>query len=111
MAEVKGLRMYIAAAEEKLNRSLTPTKTPEQFTRLYPYAYALKLEAEWIEQFSDELARWIRDGTVAQDMNCYDHRSTSRWGSRSTWTSSFSDSVTSGVSYAPPSSSGGGGGF
>ena len=109
IAQVKGLRMYIAAAEEKLNQRLTPTKTPEQFTRLYPYAYALKLEAEWIDQFADELARWMRDGTIGEQMSWYDYRSSSRWGGRSTWTSSFSDSVTSGVGYSPPSASGGGG--
>ena len=111
IAEVKGLRMYIAAAEEKLDRHLTPTKTPEQFTRLYPYAFALKLEAEWIDQFSEELSRWMSDGTMGDQMNWYQHRSSSRWGSRSTWTTSFSDSVTSGVGYTPPSAGGGGGGF
>ena len=118
IAEVKGLRMYIAAAEEKLNTRLVPTKTPEQFTRLYPYAYALKLETEWIDQFSEELTRWMSDGTVGNQMNWYEHRSSSRWGSRSTWTSGFSDSVTSGVCYTLPSASagfggggGGGGGF
>jgi uncharacterized membrane protein YgcG len=111
IAEVKGLRMYIAAAEEKLNSRLVPTKTPEQFTRLYPYAYALKLETEWIDQFSEELKRWISDGTMSGQMNWYEHRSSSRWGSRSTWTSGFSDSVTSGVGYSPPSSGGAGGGF
>jgi len=111
IAQVKGLRMYIAAAEEKLNQHLIPTKTQEQFTRLYPYAYALKLEAEWIDQFADELARWVRDGTIAEQMSWYDYQSSSGWGSRSTWISSFSDSVTSGVSYSPPSSGGGGGGF
>ena len=111
IAQVKGLRMYIAAAEEKLNSRLVPTKTPEQFTRLYPYAYALKLEAEWIDQFSEELKRWMSDGTMSGQMNWYEHHSSSRWGSRSTWTSGFSDSVTSGVSYSPPSSGGAGGGF
>ena len=83
ISEVKGLRMFIAAAEEKLDRHLTPTKTPEQFTRLYPYAYALKLEAEWIDQFSEELKRWISDGTMGDQMNWYQHRSSSGWGSRS----------------------------
>ena len=111
IAQVKGLRMYIAAAEEKLNSRLVPTKTPEQFTRLYPYAFALKLETEWIDQFSEELKRWMSDGTMSGQMNWYQHRSSSRWGGRSTWTTGFSDSVTSGVSYTPPSASGGGGGF
>ena len=110
IAEVKGLRMYIAAAEEKLSRHLTPRKTPEQFTRLYPYAYALKLEAEWIEQFSDELARWVRDGSASKDIDWYHHNRSSHWGRSSSWTSSFSTSVTSGVSYTPPSASSGGGG-
>ena len=111
IAQVKGLRMYIAAAEEKLNSRLVPTKTPEQFTRLYPYAFALKLETEWIDQFSEELKRWMSDGKMSDQMNWYQHRSSSRWGGRSTWTTGFSDSVTSGVSYTPPSASGGGGGF
>ena len=111
IAQVKGLRMYIAAAEEKLNSRLVPTKTPEQFTRLYPYAFALKLETEWIDQFSEELKRWMSDGTMSGQMNWYQHQSSSRWGGRSTWTTGFSDSVTSGVSYTPPSASGGGGGF
>jgi hypothetical protein len=78
IAQVKGLRMYIAAAEEKLNSRLVPTKTPEQFTRLYPYAYALKLETEWIDQFSEELKRWMSDGTMSSQMNWYEHRSSSR---------------------------------
>ena len=103
--------MYIAAAEETMNRRLVPTKMPEQFTRLYPYAYALKLEKEWIDQFSEELKRWMSDGTVGNQMNWYEHRSSSRWGSRSTGTSGSSDCVTSGVGYSPPSASGGGGGF
>jgi len=78
-AEVKGLRMYIAAAEEKLNSRLVPTETPEQFTRLYPYAHALKLETEWIDQFFEELKRWMSNGTVGNKMNWCEHRPSSRW--------------------------------
>ena len=109
IAQVKASNVYAAA--ERIEPRLVPTKTPEQFTRLYPYAYALKLETEWIDQFSEELKRWMSDGTMSDQMNWYQHQSSSRWGGRSTWTTGFSDSVTSGVSYTPPSASGGGGGF
>ena len=102
IAEVKGLRMYIAAAEEKLNSRLVPTKTPEQFTRLYPYAYALKLETEWIDQFSEELKRWMSDGTMSGQMNWYEHRSSSRWGVDPLGPPASATLSPGGVSYSPP---------
>lgn len=60
VAYLQGLRMYIAAAEHNQFKGLEPEPTPEQFTRLYPYAYALRLNNVWTEKFADQLAQWSK---------------------------------------------------
>jgi uncharacterized membrane protein YgcG len=110
--KIEGFRMYLSTAEQhRLNLMNPPEKTPELFERYLPYALALDVDQEWAEQFSDVLARAVRDG------NEY-HPS---WYRGSGWshshpgrfTSSLGSSLGSAISSsstAPGSSSGFGGG-
>jgi len=110
--KIEGFRMYLSTAEQhRLNIMNPPEKTPELFERYLPYALALDVDQEWAEQFSDVLARAVRDG------NEY-HPS---WYRGSGWshshpgrfTSSLGSSLGSAISSsstAPGSSSGFGGG-
>ena len=51
-ALVQGLKMYITVAEkDRLAFSDAPSKTPERFNMLLPYAIALGVEKEWVKQF------------------------------------------------------------
>jgi uncharacterized membrane protein YgcG len=114
--KIEGFKMYLSIAEkERLNLLNTPDKTPELFEKYLPYAFALDVEQEWSEQFSDVLSKAY--GPSADNAP--------RWYSGPSWhtlgasafTSSLGSSLTTAVSSAassssssPGSSSGGGGG-
>lgn len=115
MDKIEGFKMYLSTAEkDRLNLLNPPDRTPELFEKYLPYAFALDVEQEWSEQFSDVLTR-----AYAPDTG-----NTPRWYSGSSWrtmsvsgfTSNLGSSLTSAVSSAssssssPGSSSGGGGG-
>jgi uncharacterized membrane protein len=114
--KIEGFKMYLSIAEkERLNLLNPPDKTPELFEKYLPYAFALDVEQEWSEQFSDVLSKAY--GPSADNAP--------RWYSGPSWhtlgasgfTSSLGSSLTTAVSSAassssssPGSSSGGGGG-
>lgn len=114
--KIEGFKMYLSIAEkERLNLLNPPDKTPALFEKYLPYAFALDVEQEWSEQFSDVLSKAY--GPSAGNAP--------RWYSGPSWhtlgvsgfTSNLGSSLTSAVSSAassssssPGSSSGGGGG-
>jgi len=113
--KIEGFKVYLSTAEkDRLNLLHPPDRTPELFEKYLPYAFALDVEQEWSEQFSDVLSR-----TYVPDTG-----SGPRWYSGPSWhimgvsgfTSNLGSSLTSAVSSAssssssPGSSSGGGGG-
>ena len=114
--KIEGFKMYLSIAEkERLNLLNPPDKTPALFEKYLPYAFALDVEQEWSEQFSDVLSKAY--GPSAGNAP--------RWYSGPSWhtlgvsgfTSNLGSSLTTAVSSAassssssPGSSSGGGGG-
>lgn len=110
--KIEGFKMYLSTAEkDRLNLLNPPDRTPELFEKYLPYAFALDVEQEWSQQFSEVLSRAYASDT----------ESSPQWYSGPSWhtkgisgfTSSFGDSLASSVSSAsssPGSSSGGGGG-
>ncbi len=58
MDQVEGFKMYLSTAEkDRLEMLHPPEKTPELFEKYLPYAFALDVENEWSEQFSEVLAQ------------------------------------------------------
>ena len=108
--KIEGFKMYLATAEKDRLNYITPVeKTPELFEKYLPYAFALSVEQNWSEQFSDVLSN------AAAEQNY-----SPAWYSGTGWsgfnaaafTSSFSSSFSSAISSsssAPGSSSGSGG--
>ena len=55
--KIEGFRLYLSKAEhDSLKRLTLPTKTPQLYEELLPYAVALDLETEWSDQFTQILA-------------------------------------------------------
>jgi len=113
--KIEGFKTYLSTAEkDRLNMLNPPDRTPELFEKYLPFAFALDVEQEWSEQFSDVLSRAYSSDTGNGP----------RWYSGPSWrtmgvsgfTSNLGSSLTSAVSSAssasssPGSSSGGGGG-
>jgi uncharacterized membrane protein YgcG len=126
-AEVDGLRLYMATAEEKrLDMLNPPDKTPALFERLLPYALALDCENQWSEKFAAVLAaasyvgpQWYQGASLLGDMDDFGrsldnnrHAPSSGGGSSgfSTSSSSWSPGSSSGSSGGGSSGGGGGGG-
>ena len=75
LADIKGLAMYIGAAEaQRLNFINPPDRTPEEFHRLMPYAVALGLEKAWGAQFADMFAEMRFRGSSLNMLAEYEHR-------------------------------------
>jgi len=75
LADIKGLAMYIGAAEaQRLNFINPPERTPEEFHRLMPYAVALGLEKAWGAQFADMFAEMRFHGSSLNMLAEYEHR-------------------------------------
>lgn len=52
--KIRGFAMYIGTAEaSRLNTLNPPERTPEEFTRVLPYAVALGLEKAWAAKFAE----------------------------------------------------------
>jgi uncharacterized membrane protein len=114
--KIEGFKMYLSLAEkERLNLLNPPGRTPALFEKYLPYAFALDVEQEWSEQFSDVLSKAYGPSSD----------NAPRWYSGTSWrtlgasgfTSNLGSSLTSAVASAassssssPGSSSGGGGG-
>ena len=54
MAKMEGLKMYIRAAEQNSLKN-EPRLSGEKFTEIYPYAFAMGLQAIWATKFLDHL--------------------------------------------------------
>ena len=54
MAKMEGLKMYIKASEQN-NLKNEPQLSGEKFTDIYPYAFAMGLQAIWAPKFLDHL--------------------------------------------------------
>lgn len=112
MDRIEGFKLYLSVAEkERLDMMNPPDKTPALFEKYLPYALALDVENQWIEQFSDVLAK-AGEGKDGYSPAWYSGGSWERMGYSglaSNLGSSFSDAISS-SSTAPGSSSGSGGG-
>lgn len=109
-SEIKGFKMYMAAAEEKLLQfSNPPEMTPEKFEKLLPYAMVLDVEEIWGEKFEKAISL----STQRQEYNptWYTGSMITRASFAHALNSSLSNTISQ-SSHQPSSSSGsGGGGF
>lgn len=104
---IEGFEMFIKTAKD----DDFADKTPEMFDKYFAYAYVLGLENEWASKFEEIL----KQANYTPSW-CSDYMFVSGVFDCSSFTSSFSTSISSGVSSASTapsssSSSGGGGGF
>ncbi len=111
VSQLEGLKMYILAAEHQ-SLSQEPEPTPEQFSKIYPYAFAMGLNTVWADKFSKKLAEWASVSSASTDWyNSYGNTRTDNFeNSLAAFDTNFSEAT----NYSPPSSSdtgsGGGGG-
>lgn len=108
---IEGFKMYLATAEkDRLNLLNPPDRTPELFEKYLPYAFALDVEQEWSEQFSDVLS----SASVSAQSSAQRWYSgpSERTFSPSLFSLGLGNSLTSAISSAasPPGSSSGGSG-
>lgn len=112
MDSIDGFKMYLGTAEGDSIASIQePSKTPELFEALLPYALALGVENKWAEKFSDILSS-IDGERSGYKPGWYSGVAWSSLGAAG-FASSLSGSLSSTISSsstAPGSSSGGGGG-
>jgi len=110
MDYIEGFRLYLAKAEhESLKRLDLPTKTPQLYEDLLPFAIALDLETQWSEQFANILCEARASGEYDEIHSWYS-------GSTSDTSRLLAPALATGLassvmatSRAPSSSSGGGG--
>ncbi len=101
-AELEGLKLYIKAAEHgELQEEPEPDYV--RFSLIYPYAFALGLNAIWATKFANVLASWATAGVVADPWYGRHH------SSFEDDLSSFETDFQSAAGYSPSSSSGSGG--
>ena len=112
MSQLEGLKMYILAAEHQ-SLSEEPEPTPEQFSKIYPYAFAMGLNTVWAGKFSKELAEWASVSNASTSWYNSDKRN--RNDNFENSVKSFDANFSEAANYSPPSSSGsssgGGGGW
>ena len=110
MSLLLGLKMYIKAAEIQ-SLSDEPEPTARNFSDIYPYAFAMGLNAVWANKFAGQLANWQTSKTT--ELSWYVGGETNDLGNNfEGHLSSFENSFSAAAKYSPPSesSSGGGGG-
>ena len=101
-AELEGLKLYIKAAEHgELQEE--PEPDYRRFSLIYPYAFALGLNAVWAGKFANEMASWAAAGAVVDPWYGMHH---SRFEDN---LDSFESGFQSAANYSPSSSSGSGG--
>jgi uncharacterized membrane protein len=100
-----GLKLYLETAEkDRLKFHNAPSKNPQQFEKLLPYAMIFGVEEEWAEQFKDiykEAPDWYQ-GTNGQAFNSVVLANS---------LNSFGKTTSGSVVSAPSSASSGGSGF
>jgi len=110
---IEGFRQFLAEVDEdRLNRMNPPSKTPELFERMLPYAVALECEVEWAKKFESVLAMAAAatsGGTGAYSPAWYSGPGMNAAAFADSFASSFSSAIASSAT-TPGSSSGGGGG-
>lgn len=101
-AELEGLKLYIKAAEHgELQEE--PEPDYRRFSLIYPYAFALGLNAVWAGKFANEMASWAAAGAVVDPWYGMHHN---RFEDN---LDSFESGFQSAANYSPSSSSGSGG--
>lgn len=114
MDKSEGFKLYLEVAEkDELNLRNPPDMTPELFESYLPYAFALGVEQQWADQFSEVFAKLAVAGKHGYHPQWYSGNfSTNKMGSFSKAVGSGLNSAISSAAKAPGSSSGsGGGGF
>ena len=113
--KTEGFKKYLEVAEqEELNLIYPPRKTPKLFETYLPYALALGVENEWVEQFVDVFSMHGENKDYHPAWYSGSHWNNNDLGSFTDSVSSSLNSAISSSSTAPGSSSGsssfGGGG-
>jgi uncharacterized membrane protein YgcG len=114
MNQIEGFKMYLAVAEkERLEALQPPARSLELFEKYLPYAFALDVENQWSEQFSEVLAQAAAAGqayapTWYEGNSWNSHKFASFADSLGT---SLSDSISAAATPPSSSSGSGGGGF
>ena len=77
--EIEGLRQYLGVAErDELARKQAPPRTPEEFNRFLPYAFALDVEKTWADRFAIALgsaavaqavSEWYQSSESGRDLS------------------------------------------
>ena len=77
--EIEGLRQYLGVAErDEVARKQAPPKTPEEFNRFLPYAFALGVEKTWADRFAVALgaaavaqavSEWYQSSESGRDLS------------------------------------------
>jgi uncharacterized membrane protein YgcG len=113
-AELRGLEMYIKAAERGSLKD-EPEPSFDHFSAVYPYAFALGLHTVWANKFSRELEAWATEDQFNDSLwyagNYHGFEQTlDRFEDRFQSTTSYSSSSSSGSGGSSFSGGGGGGG-
>ena len=106
----EGLAQYLKVAEGDDLRARYPLdKTPENFERYLPFAFALGIEKTWVDNFHDVLQKIKENPELLAQSNSLHWIEPTQFGAV---TSSLSSSLSSQISSAstPPGSSSGSGG-
>ena len=104
--QILGFKKYLSVAEaDRLDLENPPERTPQLFEKFLPYALALGVEQAWSKQFTEILAAAALD----PDTNTPGMNPVLPLAFATSFTSSFSDAISS-ASMAPGSTSGSGGG-
>ena len=104
--QILGFKKYLSVAEaDRLDLENPPERTPQLFEKFLPYALALGVEQAWSKQFTEILAAAALD----PDTNTAGMNPVLPLAFATSFTSSFSDAISS-ASMAPGSTSGSGGG-
>lgn len=114
--KLEGFKQFLSVAEkDRLNSMHPPKKTPELFEKYLPWALALEVDQQWMEQFSGVLSAASAEQQGGYHPVWYSGRSFNDFG-RGGFAGALSSGLTSAIasaSTAPGSSSGfsSGGGF
>lgn len=109
-SEIKGLKMYLSAAEEKQLQHLNPPEmTPKVFEQFLPYAIVLKTDDIWGEKFQTMLTLSGTQESYTSSWSNYDGKDFGKFNQN--MNSSLTNALTtSAIDPSKSTSSGSGGG-
>ncbi len=111
---IQGLKIYLNVAEkERIKFHNAPSKSPEQFEKLLPFAVVLGVEKEWADAFKDIYKTppdWYEGGNMRTFNSVLLVSSLSNFNSSVARSVSTSPSSSSGGSFSGGGGGGGGGG-